>query len=1344
LPPGSDEAFQKLLLRLASKASGSMDGQGLIQFFCHAAREVFQVSGVYFWRRHSPDELVGEHADGKLADLFIGLRLQVQDSAVTLDAVQQRRTTFANRVDSLAFPLARQFGARSLMAAPLVVSNEISGALTFLHDSDGDFFNEDLAAKATILAGQLGSLLEATRLTEVSREEHRRAEILADVAHALHGTPDVSSVIEALADRLRLLLRTRLVCVLLRRDGPFELRAVSAETPQLANSVRARHDRQTIRFAAELAQRAVSAGEPVTLSIGDDVRSLGNLVSPGLLIAAPFRTTRTQGAILVYPRPDGVFTAEEKALVAAIAGFGAVAVAHAELYATAHAQSHELHQLLEISSALSSSGDLEQFLQAFVVRAADFLGFGRCFIALLEDDVFHIRYGVEKGEPRRAETIFPEGIATKVLRSKEVFWTDEASKTPGANLEVVNQYDVHQFLAVPLLGASGHVLGMFGLLDRLDGTAISQEDIRRARALSNQVSVVLEVARNLHLSEQHRRRAEALIELAREIDSVLRLPDFVRRFVARAVELTGSRSAVLALMQEGRLQVMAAHPAQNSSVQSSSAWRATSIPEEHNSADKTPADSAPIDEEHGSLQLVPARTDAERGREERGAGRPDEHPDESHDERHVEGQANREIDRPIERLLAQAFSEFVDKHSETVVSGSAAELLGADAAAALSWTDCTAVRLPAPSGELAGLLCLSGFSRPPVQEDRVFLETMAGHAAMALENARLFTRIEQANRHWMEIFDAITDFIAVHDGDDKVLRVNRSLAAMIGVPPADLIGIDMRSLLALNSDVASYSCPFCRSMSEDADEFVHPVFDRTYLVSTSRIHAVEYEGTQTIHVLKDISDRREAERRYRELFDNIQEGLFFSTPEGRFIEVNDAMVRMLGYSSREELLQIDIPTEMYLFPEQLEKHTAAMKEQGALRNIEATLRRKNGSPIHVLINAFGLYDNLGRLLQIRGLMLDVTGLRTYQSELHRERDFSGKILNHTQNLILVADTTGLISYANRRWYDAGFEQRELLGRPLLELAGPDSDALLAEALHSTGRGQQVDNLELQILRPSGAVGKFSANLSPMRDEQGTVTSMVVVLTDITDAAVLRDKLVHTEKMAAVGQLVSGVAHEVNNPLTAILGFADLLMENPELPETARKDLRVILQEAQRTKQIVQNLLSFARQMPAQRNAVQLNLILRRTIQLRSYDFNSHGVEIIEHFDQELPEVIGDSHQLQQVFLNILNNAYDAVHEMGRPARIEIMTTKAGGAVEVSFSDNGYGISHPDKIFDPFFTTKEVGKGTGLGLSICYGIVKEHSGEILCHNNTGGQGATFIVRLPAIARTLGMGAGVMQP
>jgi len=334
-------------------------------------------------------------------------------------------------------------------------------------------------------------------MVEVSREEHRRAEILTEVATALHGTPDVDAVVEAIADRLRLLLRTRLVSVLLRREGPFELRAVSAETPQLATSFRARHDRQTIRFATDLAQRAVSAGEAITVSVSGDQHSLGSVISPGMLIAAPFRTSRTEGAILVYPRPDGGFTAEERSLVSAIAGFGAVALAHAELCSTAQGQARELHQLLEISSELSSSGDLDHFLQAFVVRASDFLSFGRCFIALLEDEQFHIRHSVTRGESQRVDNIFPEGIATRALRAKEVFCSNDLGQEAGANLQAIATYKARQLLAVPLLSADGSVLGMFGVLDRVDDTGISREDIRRARALAAQVSVVLEVAHNL-------------------------------------------------------------------------------------------------------------------------------------------------------------------------------------------------------------------------------------------------------------------------------------------------------------------------------------------------------------------------------------------------------------------------------------------------------------------------------------------------------------------------------------------------------------------------------------------------------------------------------------------------------------------------------------------------------------------------------------------------------------------------------------------------------------------------------------------------------------------------------
>src|SRR4029077_3990772 len=281
---------------------------------------------------------------------------------------------------------------------------------------------------------------------------------------------------------------------------------------------------------------------------------------------------------------------------------------------------------------------------------------------------------------------------------------------------------------------------------------------------------------------------------------------------------------------------------------------------------------------------------------------------------------------------------------------------------------CNLTRLLNSSGDLVGVLCLANRGRPLEEEDQQLLQAIAAHASVALENARLFTRMDQANRHWIEIFDAISDFIVAHDHFDRVLRVNRSLADFIGVQPHELIGVEMGALLAMGNDAPLPVCPFCRSTTgAGADEYVLPVLDRTYLVSTSRVEGANSEGLQTVHVLKDITDRREAERRYRELFDNIQEGVFFSTPDGRFIEVNDALVRMLGYRNREDLLQADVRTKVCSSTEQYEELAGQMEQHGAVRNHEQTLCRQDGAPVHVLISAFAVRDVRQRVVQYRGV-----------------------------------------------------------------------------------------------------------------------------------------------------------------------------------------------------------------------------------------------------------------------------------------------------------------------------------------------------------------------------------------
>jgi PAS domain S-box-containing protein len=368
--------------------------------------------------------------------------------------------------------------------------------------------------------------------------------------------------------------------------------------------------------------------------------------------------------------------------------------------------------------------------------------------------------------------------------------------------------------------------------------------------------------------------------------------------------------------------------------------------------------------------------------------------------------------------------------------------------------------------------------------------------------------------------------------------------------------------------------------------------------------------------------------------------------------------------------------------------------------------------------------------QIVHVLIDIHDRLAMEAALHRERDFNEKILNNTQNIILVLNTSGRITYLNRRADELGCSPGELSGLPLAQIIHTSHRPMFDVALQTVLDGNPAQSLEAPVARPDGKIARFALHLSSIKDEGGKIGSVVVVMTDITEASVLQANLARTEKMAALGQLVSGVAHEINNPLAAIVGFADLLCENPAIPGPAREELEAILREAERTRVLVQDLLSFAHDVPPQSEPVQINSLLRQTLKIRSYSLVGRNVEIVERMSPDLPVVVGDPHQLQQVFLNILNNAYDAVEGVGRTGQIEIETKVAGDFVEIRFQDNGQGIVDSERIFEPFFTTKPVGKGTGLGLSICYGIMRAHEGEILFHNNSGADGCTFVIRLPA--------------
>jgi PAS domain S-box-containing protein len=600
-----------------------------------------------------------------------------------------------------------------------------------------------------------------------------------------------------------------------------------------------------------------------------------------------------------------------------------------------------------------------------------------------------------------------------------------------------------------------------------------------------------------------------------------------------------------------------------------------------------------------------------------------------------------------------------------------------------------------------------------------------------LQHAQLFEQVHGSRERWVRVIDAIPDSIVVHNPEGNIVRINRPLADRLGVHPSRLIGRPIHDVLGTKRESVTGLCPLCSDQPGGVEGPVELLADGSFLVSTTKISPDDGADAHTIHVLVNIREKLEAERRYRDLFDSIQEGAFFCDPDGRMVDANHALVQMLGCASLEELLAKNLFEDL-LPPSGRGRLLEELASADILRNRETELRRQNGRPLEALLHVSAVREPSGTLVQYRGLILDITDQKNSRAALRRERDFNWSILNHTQNIILVLDASGRIAYVNHRAAEIGYSVEALQGLPLARLIHTSHRPIFLEALRTVLDSGAVQRLELPFLRREGSMTRFVVHLSSMREKSGDSSSAVVVMTDVTEASLLQAKLAHAEKMAALGQLVSGVAHEVNNPLSGIVGFTDLLLENPELPDFARENLGIILQEAERTRLIVQNMLRFAREMPPQRELVQVNAVLRQTLKLRSYGMSNRNVEILERLAQNLPVVVADPHQLEQVFLNILNNAFDAIEQSGRPGRMEVETRARGENVEVHFRDNGPGISNADRIFEPFFTTKPVGKGTGLGLSICYGIIQAHDGEILCHNNPNAEGCTFLIRLPVAA------------
>ena len=618
-----------------------------------------------------------------------------------------------------------------------------------------------------------------------------------------------------------------------------------------------------------------------------------------------------------------------------------------------------------------------------------------------------------------------------------------------------------------------------------------------------------------------------------------------------------------------------------------------------------------------------------------------------------------------------------------------------------------------------------------------------------------------------------------------MLRINQRMLHLAGRENKSWVG---RSVLELfpQKNAEYEQCPYCEGVAGEGDD-PDPWLPGYFLASNSVFADPAGRQMGTVHVLKDISDRKRAEEKYRTLVSNVQEGVFITTPQGHFLDFNDAFLRIAGYSTREELVKSDTAA-LYANPADRERLKKLLFDHGSVSDFEFDILRKDGEIRTVTESSNAVRDVSGNVTAYQGFLLDITERKRAEHEIRR-RNRELMVLNSIANTLtesldlsdslhrtlrqlselfsLDASSLYLFDSSNevlrrvaavghRSEFTRHFPPTKVQPELLQHIKAVHATFLsthglpLPQMFKDVQRQEQIVASYVVILwSKDKVIGGLVVGSRSQRDFSPADVNLLIAVGSQISSAIERtllydqtrqayddlrrtqEQLLHSEKMAAVGQLISGVAHELNNPLTAILGYSQLLTSCGQVGQQGLEYSEKLYKQAQRTHRIVQNLLSFARQHKPERVPVRLNQVLEDTLALRDYDLRMSNIRLHLDLAEDLPLAAADPHQLQQVFLNLVNNAVDAILEGSGQGDLWVRTAKEADKFVVEFVDSGSGVKDPSKVFDPFYTTKPVGKGTGLGLSICYGIISEHGGQIRV-SNVPPRGACFTIELPCMA------------
>jgi len=603
---------------------------------------------------------------------------------------------------------------------------------------------------------------------------------------------------------------------------------------------------------------------------------------------------------------------------------------------------------------------------------------------------------------------------------------------------------------------------------------------------------------------------------------------------------------------------------------------------------------------------------------------------------------------------------------------------------------------------------------------------------------QLFGMISKSQQGFRDLIDSFDDLLLALSLEGDIRAANRSFADLLGQPFQKIIG---RPLMEFVEDASGgQQESLARGMSRFLDSRQWNGAVQIRLKSNGAVHYFECVAHAMVRdgkvhgltvLARDITSMRRNEARFTELFETLQEGIYIATPEDRILEVNPALVRMLGYESKEELLAKRVSE---IFVDELMRNDTIreVNRQPSPEGREITLRRKDGQPLVCLNTTTAIRDSTGKVVRYQGALVDITTQRAIEKRLHKEQEFARRLVDSFPDLIFVVDANKRYSFVSPKVpVVLGYETAEYIGTVFGERTHPDDRGSVLALLHDllTGR-KNFGSVENQVRHKNGEWRRLKCHFSPLFDEAGKIDGVVISGRDVTEVKRLEEQLVQAEKLAAMGQMLAGVAHELNNPLTAILGVSELLRDRQGIDESTKRQLEMTHRQARRAARIVQNLLEFSRPASPQKRPVDLNVIVERTLQLHEHSLRRNSVETEFIAQPGLPVVVGDANQLIQIFLNLISNAEQAIREVRIGGHIRIRLGQVGNRIFVNVQDDGPGIK-PEalpKLFDPFFTTKRPGGGTGLGLSICMSIVREHGGNIEAESLPG-SGASFTVFLP---------------